>query len=88
MKNRNKILWIGFGVLLLVSIVVIYYVSTSGTDPAREFIDVGWWNIRDFGTSSRDDHKMIRMMILTGIRPGRPLEQQMKISILRLLQFM
>lgn len=54
----NAAVWLTAGFLVLATAGGTYLVSEDVDADDLEFVDVGWWNIRDFSTSSRDDSEM------------------------------
>jgi len=55
MFKNSLINWLVLSILVLALVGVIYLVSKHDNSDNLTFVDVGWWNIRDFSTSSRDE---------------------------------
>jgi len=61
MEKRKIRKWIvgGFAVAAIVVGIYIHYYSEE--TEIVEYVDVGWWNIRDFGTSSRNNIEIAKI---------------------------
>jgi endonuclease/exonuclease/phosphatase family metal-dependent hydrolase len=58
MSKLNTGIWVVVGLLAVTIVIVIYIVNTSPEVDNLDFVEVGWWNIRDFSTSSRNDNEI------------------------------
>ena len=57
----NAAAWIAAGFMVLATAAGTYIVSDHISSNNLNFVDVGWWNIRDFSTSSRNDNEIAQI---------------------------
>ena len=57
MSKWIKRTWIIVGLTAFLFLIIFYIQNSSNNTEGIEYVDVGWWNIRDFGINSRDDQE-------------------------------